>query len=151
MIILFIIIIIIIIGTHDIQNISIDKSISIDDRGEVRITTKYFNHFSSSAMGAFVAIMFTDDNDGGSISFTRSVYLPLNKRMSQNYTLPFDLYPGDYLVYVYDIEINKRLKNGVNYPASIDQLLIRENTQFQPGEICNKVNLYGHSLLNTYV
>ncbi len=55
--------------------------------------------------------------------------------MSQNYTLlPFDLYPGNYLVHVYDIEKDGKLSDGVNYPASTNQLMIG-STQLQPGEV----------------
>ncbi len=84
-------------------------------------------------MGAFLFIG-NDDGPDGSINFTRSVYLSLNKKLSQNYTLPFDLYPGSYLVYVYDIESNGRLRVGINYPATMNQLLLFGNTQLEHGE-----------------
>ena len=61
--------------------------------------------------------MFIDDN--GDVNFTRSVLLALDRNTSLNYTLPSNLYPGQYRVYifVYDIEKNGTLYNGVGYPA----------------------------------
>ena len=114
------------IGTHDIKSI---KSMSINGS----IITQYFNY--SSAVGAFITLMFTDGDNDGSINFTRSVYLSLDKKVSQNYMLP-NLYPGKYLVYVYDIERSGKLNGGVNYPASMDQFLI-ENILLQAGEIAS--------------
>ena len=59
--------------------------------------------------------MFIDDN--GDVDFTRSVLLALDRNTSLHHTLPFNLYPGQYRVFVYDIESDGTLYNGVGYPA----------------------------------
>ena len=59
--------------------------------------------------------MFIDDN--GDVDFTRSVLLALDRNTSLHHTLPFNLYPGQYRVFVYDIESDGTLSNGVGYPA----------------------------------
>ena len=62
--------------------------------------------------------MFIDDN--GDVDFTRSVLLALDRNTSLHHTLPFNLYPGQYRVFVYDIESDGTLSNGVGYPAITD-------------------------------
>ena len=59
--------------------------------------------------------MFIDDN--GDVDFTRSVLLALDRNTSLHHTLPFNLYPGQYRVFVYDIESDGTLYNVVGYPA----------------------------------
>ena len=66
--------------------------------------------------------MFIDVN--GNVDFTRSVLLALDRNTSLNYTLPFNLYPGQYRVFVYDIESDGTLSNGVGYPAIMSELSI---------------------------
>lgn len=54
-----------------------------------------------------------------SIDFTRSHSLALNRSdVSGGFTLPLTLWPGVYTVFVYDIENNMRLENGIGYQAS---------------------------------
>ena len=60
--------------------------------------------------------------DSGDVDFSRSFLLALDRNTSQNHTLPFDLYPGHYRVYVYDIEHDGTLNNGVGYPAVTQEL-----------------------------
>ena len=63
--------------------------------------------------------MFIDDN--GDVDFTRSVPLTLDRNTSLHHTLPFNLlYPGQYRVFVYDIESDGTLSNGVGYPAVVN-------------------------------
>ena len=64
--------------------------------------------------------MFIDDN--GDVNFTRSVLLALDRNTSLHHTLPFNLYPGQYSVFVYDIESDGTLHNGVGYPAITNEL-----------------------------
>ena len=97
------------IGTHDILNATTTET--GDD--EIVITTLYSEH--SDARGALFDFVFIDDN--GDVDFTRSVFLALDRNTSLHYTLPFNLYPGQYRVFVYDIESDGTLSNGVGYPA----------------------------------
>ena len=79
------------------------------------IKALYSEH--STASGALFSFVFSGDVD-----FRRSFLLALDRNTSHNYTLPFDLYPGHYRVYVYDIEHDGTLNNGVGYPAVIEEL-----------------------------
>ena len=79
------------------------------------ITALYSEH--STASGALFSFVFSGDVD-----FSRSFLLALDRNTSHNYTLPFDLYPGHYRVYVYDIEHDGMLLNGVGYPAVTGEL-----------------------------
>ena len=97
------------IGTHDILNATTTET--SDDA--IVITTLYSEH--SDARGALFDFVFIDDN--GDVDFTRSVLLALDRNTSLHHTLPFNLYPGQYRVFVYDIESDGTLSNGVSYPA----------------------------------
>ena len=100
---------IVFIGTHDILNATTTET---DDHAIV-ITTLYSEH--SDARGALFDFVFIDDN--GDVNFTRSVFLALDRNTSLHHTLPFNLYPGQYRVFVYDIESDGILSNGVGYHA----------------------------------
>ena len=119
------------IGTHDILNATTTET--GDD--EIVITTLYSEH--SDARGALFDFVFIDDN--GDVDFTRSVLLALDRNTSLHHTLPFNLYPGQYRVFVYNIESDGTLSNGVGYPAVtnrdyftisfFDQIIIDEDGQ----------------------
>ena len=64
-----------------------------------------------------------------SANFTRSVILPLDRNSSGNYTLPFQLYPGQYRVLVYDIEEDGTLCSGVGYPAFDGSIMAGADSQ----------------------
>ena len=63
-------------------------------------------------------------NDNGDVNFTRSVLLALDRNTSLHHALPFNLYPGQYRVFVYDIESDGTLSNGVGYPAVMNELTL---------------------------
>ena len=88
------------------------------------ITTEYFEY--STAMGALYIFIFI--NEDRSLEFNKSIYLPLNRSSSHNYTLP-DISPGIYQMSVYDIESSGKLHDGVGYSASTDQFTIAGNSQ----------------------
>ena len=75
---------------------------------------------SSTAGGALFSFVFITDS--GDVDFSRSFLLALDRNTSRNYTLPFNLYPGHYRVYVYDIERDGTLHSGVGYPAVTEEL-----------------------------
>ena len=87
----------------------------------VVLITVYSEHFTAS--GAFFSLMFITDS--GDVDFSRSFLLALDRNTSHNHTLPFDLYPGHYRVYVYDTEHDGTLHNGVGYPAVTEELFTR--------------------------
>ena len=97
------------IDTHDILNATTTET----DDDAIVITTLYSEH--SDARGALFDFVFIDDN--GDVDFTRSVLLALDRNTSLHHTLPFNLYPGQYRVFAYDIESDGTLSNGVGYPA----------------------------------
>ena len=96
-------------GTHDIMDAAIIQNLN----GSIVLTTVYSEY--STASGALFSFVFTTDS--GDVDFSRSFLLALDRNTSHNHTLPFDLHPGHYRVYVYDIEYNRTLHNGVGYPA----------------------------------
>ena len=89
----------------------------------VEVMALYSEH--SDASGALFSFVFITEN--GDVDFTKSTLLALDRNTSLNHTLPFDLYPGHYRVYVYDIEHDKTLSSGLQYPAVTDGLIITEN------------------------
>ena len=96
-------------GTHDILNATTTET----DDVAIVITTLY--SVDSNARGALFDFVFIDDN--GDVDFSKSVLLALDRNTSLHHTLPFNLYPGQYRVFVYDIESDGTLSNGVDYPA----------------------------------
>jgi hypothetical protein len=69
----------------------------------------------STASGALFSFVFITNR--GDVDFSRSFLLTLDKNTS---LLPFDLYPGLYRIYVYNIEQDGTLSNGVGYPALVE-------------------------------
>ena len=86
------------------------------------ITTEYFEY--STAMGALYIFIFI--NEDRSLDFNKSIYLPLDRNSSHNYTLP-DISPGQYQMSVYDIDSNVTLHDSVSYPANTDTFSIISN------------------------
>ena len=82
------------------------------------LTATYSDH--STASGALFSFVFITDS--GDVDFSRSFLLALDRNTSHNHTLPFDLYPGHCRVYVYDIEHDAKLSDGVGYPAVTEEL-----------------------------
>ena len=111
------------IGTHDILKATTTET----DDDEIVITTLYSEH--SDARGALFDFVFIDDN--GDVDFTRSVLLALDRNTSLHHTLPFNLYPGQYRVFVYDIESDGTLSDGVGYPAVTDELMLSNGNNSQ--------------------
>ena len=111
------------IGTHDILNATTTET----DDDAIVITTLYSEH--SDARGALFDFVFIDDN--GDVNFTRSVLLALDRNTSLHHTLPFNLYPGQYRVFVYDIESDGTLSNGVGYPAVTYELMLSNGNYIQ--------------------
>ena len=99
-------------GTHDVMDATFDVT-------SHTIETEYFEY--STAMGALYIIIFV--NEDRLIDFTRSLYLPLDRNSSHNYTLP-NISSGQYQVLVYDIDSNVTLYDSVSYPAYIDTISI---------------------------
>ena len=102
-------------GTHDVLNVMASQT---EERAITVVTTVYSEN--STASGALFSFVFITDS--GDVDFSRSFLLALDRNTSHNHTLPFDLYPGNYIVYVYDIEHDGLLHNGVGYPAMTQEL-----------------------------
>ena len=102
-------------GTHDI----VSSQTSQTEEHAIIVTTRYSDH--STASGAMFSFVFITDS--GDVDFSRSFLLALDRNTSHNHILPFDLYPGHYRVYVYDIEHDRILHNGVGYPAVSEELV----------------------------
>ena len=83
------------------------------------ITTEYFEY--STAMGVLYIFIFI--NEDRSLDFNKSIYLPLDRTSSHNYTLP-GISPGQYRMSVYDIDRDVTFYDSVNYPANTDMFSI---------------------------
>ncbi len=67
--------------------------------------------------------MISDGVNPNVVNFTRSVTLALDRNTSLDYVLPFELFPGRrYRMFVYDIEQDGTLRNGVGYPAITEEM-----------------------------
>ena len=101
-------------GTHDIMDVLVNSN---DNTIEVVVT--FFA--KSTARGAVMNCVSV--NDSGEINITSSVLLTL-ERINRTAMTSFNLYPGQYQVFVYDIEQDGTLSSGV---AITDQLLVSGN------------------------
>ena len=105
-------------GTHSVTDVTITQFV-----GTINITTTFSER--STAMGALICFIFIEN--GVHINFMRSAVVTLDRKISHNYELPFNLFQGVYQVFVYDIEEDGTLANGVGYPAVIELLLTNGN------------------------
>ncbi len=96
----------------------------INPNNEIRVTITYSEKSTESGS----LIHFTDQTNE-IVNFTRSAIMALNRSASLNYILPFDLYPGQYRVFVYDIEEDGTLLDGVSYPAVRADISTRAESQ----------------------
>ena len=96
------------------------------------ITTEYFEY--STAMGALYIFIFI--NKDRSIDFKKSIYLPLDRSSSHNYTLQ-DISPGQYQMSVYDIDRNVTLHDSVSYPANTNMFSISDDPQGKDNFLLN--------------
>jgi hypothetical protein len=115
-----------------------------ETNGMINTSVTYSEH--STASGALFSFVYIAES--GRVNFNRSFLLALDKNTSNN-TLPFNLYPGHYQVYTYDIEHDGTLSNGAGYPA--DQLCIdvSRSGSYEQGivsekraHVCNKQALF---------
>lgn len=95
-------------GTHDITGAVVEEENSI-----VNVMLSYCRY--SSAKGAVMNFVFI--NDAGVVDLKKSVLSTVDAVTSHNYSVPFGLSAGMYRVFMYDIEQDGTLSNGVGYPA----------------------------------
>ena len=98
-------------GTHDVMNISITV---LDG---IHIQTNYYLY--SNATGALFNFVFTNQNFE-----VQSTQLVINRNIMNDYILPFNLHPGLYNLFVYDIEYDGTLQIGVSYPAVTKEITV---------------------------
>ena len=67
--------------------------------------------------------------DDGSVDYTKSPLIVLDRSAPRGYMLPFNLYAGSYLVFAHDIENDGTLQDGVGFPAVTRSLSARGNRQ----------------------
>ena len=103
-------------GTHDIRSVAIVEGHTV--------VTNYFEH--STASGALISLFLDSDGDRNNIPI---VYLPLDKETSLNYMIPYDLGYERIEVFVYDIERDGTLPDGVGYPATTSHFNTSQATQ----------------------
>lgn len=83
----------------------VGASIMENSNGFIEVATIYSEN--SNARGALLNFIFLDN-------FTQSIFIALDRTSN---VLPFRILPGFYKIFVYDIEHNGALSNGVGYPA----------------------------------
>ena len=98
----------------------------------------------SNASGALFSFLNINNSE---IDFMRSVLLAVDRN---NNSMPHSLYPGHYRVYVYDIERDGTLHNGVGYPAVIKEFHTSLNSEgstrsSQPGMLTDDTCMTGYS------
>jgi hypothetical protein len=112
-------------GTHGIHNLqAVSTTNMMIDEQSVIIAAAYSEH--SCAAGALLILILMNNDE--SVDFTKSTFLALDRNVSLGYMLPFDLYPGKYKVFAYDIESDGTLASGVGYPAVNRELVISNTT-----------------------
>lgn len=118
-----------IIGTHDIQEIQVDLM-----QNSICVTVDYT--MCSRAAGALLNFVLTSNNNG-SVSFTQSIFLALNRSI---HPLPFELLPGHYRVFAFNIESDGTLTSGVGYPAVSREIFARDNVQGTQSLVKDRIN-----------
>lgn len=102
------------VGTHDIISLTVNETQS----NEVKVTTVYSEYSDASgALFNFVCI------EGNATKYLGPALLALDRNISQDYTLPLNLFAGQCRLFVYDIEYDGTLSLGVGYPAVTDGLI----------------------------
>jgi hypothetical protein len=96
--------------------------------GMINTSVTYSEH--STASGALFSFVYIAES--GSVNFNKSFLLALDKNTS-NHTL---LYPGHYQVYIYDIEHDGTLSNGVGYPADQLSIDVSRSGSYEQGIWC---------------
>ena len=91
---------------------------------EIEISVEYFEF--SSASGAFVK--FVHVTDEGNVDLTKTIFTTISRNTSTAYVLLYSLSPGQYNMFVYDIEQNQTLSSGVGYPAVAYELFLNQST-----------------------
>ena len=104
-------------GTHDIMDVLVNSN-----GNTLQVVVTFFAE--STARGAVMNCVSV--NESGEINITSSVLLTL-ERINSIAMSSFNLYPGQYQVFVCDIEQEGTLSSGVGYPAVTDQLLVSGN------------------------
>ena len=93
------------------------------------IGTNSVTDTSTTASWALFSFMFLTE-DGG-MDFNRSAPLVLDRNTSLNHTLPFNLHPGHYRVYVYDMEQDGTLSTGLLHPVEEKEHWVSNGTKLE--------------------
>ena len=97
---------------HGIDNVMLTAI----EGGTVRAAVTYTPD-CNAALGTLFS--FTFITDSGTVDFTRSILLPVDRNSSLSSILPIHLSPGQYQVHVYGIEQDGTLnEDHVSYPAA---------------------------------
>ena len=88
------------VGSYDVQSIAVGSPAP----NAVTLTASYLEN--SPAMGVVFVLLFADD--GGSVNFTKSLYLVLDRAESSNF-LQINFTQGYYDVVAFDVEEDRRL------------------------------------------
>ena len=92
----------------------------IPENNTVGVLIEY--HAGFTATGALLNFIF--ETGDGNIDFDKSVILVLKLNITRGYILPIQLFPGQYQVFLHDIEQSGTLSRGFGYPAVSQRLTI---------------------------
>ena len=84
------------------------------------LNTTYINN-SPAVVGVVFALLFTDNP--GSVVFTKSAYLVLDRVGSNNFTLG-NISRGHYVVLAFEVGGNGRLRVGRTSPAAVGGVIV---------------------------
>ena len=98
------------IGTTGVQNILVN---SCDVPNCVNLTATYSRN--TMAQGVLFTLI---PISGNVVDFNNSVSIVLNRTASINSNTFSDIAAGDYMISAYDVESNKLLNQGINFPAT---------------------------------
>ena len=87
----------------------------------VTLSANYLHIESSTAVGALFVLLLVDDT--GNISFSKSVYLALDRMESVQF-MQSNISQGNYTVLAFRLEQNGRFMLGQVLPATIESVIV---------------------------
>ena len=88
--------------------------------GAIELSASYAE--DSSASGVLFCLVFVTED--GDTDISRTAFLTVDRTTPPGHALPFDLHPGRYKTYSYDIGSLGVLSSGVAFPAITSALTV---------------------------
>ena len=104
-----------VLGTHDVQSIGVSSAAP----NTVSLSASFSE--ISAAEGVMFVLLFTEES--GSVSFTDSVYLVLNRAQSNQF-MQANITQGQYTVLAFDVEGNGKLEPRQSSAAAEESIRV---------------------------